>query len=58
MATAMDKDNSVTACGFCLCGADEMVDPRALPCGHTFCTPCIEGHYNPNTAETQCRTCR
>ena len=31
-----------TECGFCYARLAEMHDPRALPCGHTQCTDCIE----------------
>ncbi|KAG0713632.1 RING finger protein nhl-1 [Chionoecetes opilio] len=31
-------------CPMCLTVFDEMVQrPRTLPCGHTFCTPCVNG---------------
>ena len=34
-----------TECGFCFARLAEMHDPRALPCGHTQCTDCIEINY-------------
>ena len=30
-----------TEFGFCYARLDEIVEPRALPCGNTHCTKCI-----------------
>ena len=42
-----------THCGICLDLYDE---PRALPCLHSFCTPCLKGLANSN--QTRCPECR
>lgn len=49
---------TVTECKFCFRQADEMIEPRALLCDHIFCSPCIEGHYNPHNDETVCKICK
>ena len=53
-----DTLTSVSECGFCCVKAEDMTEPRTMPCGHIYCAPCIEGHVNPVTAETECKICR
>ena len=46
-----------TGCDFCFARPpSEMVDPRALPCGHSHCTKCLEVNYQYK--EIECKTCR
>ena len=46
-----------TGCDFCFARPpSEMVDPRALPCGHSHCTKCLEVNYQYR--EIECKTCR
>jgi hypothetical protein len=43
-------------CSSCL---NVFVDPRILPCGHTFCLQCIKGQINANNASSfTCALCR
>ena len=46
-----------TGCDFCFARPpSEMVDPQALPCGHSRCTKCLEVNYQYK--EIECKTCR
>ena len=51
--------NEDDECGFCLQPAKDMETPRALSCGHIFCTPCIKENLNPLMSEVTCifKTC-
>ena len=43
-------------CGVCL---DTFCEPRSLPCGHTFCTACLEGVLRQSKRrEIECPSCR
>ena len=46
-----------TQCGVCL---DTFCEPRSLPCGHTFCTECLEGvlRQSLKRREMECPSCR
>ncbi|KAG0728339.1 hypothetical protein GWK47_032685 [Chionoecetes opilio] len=39
------REDDVQDCPMCMTVFDEIVQqrPRTLPCGHTFCTPCVNG---------------
>jgi len=56
MATAKPMDN-ITECPIC---TEVYVDPRVLPCGHTFCLQCIESMSNDKGPGDQlaCPLCR
>ena len=50
------KLNSFLECSLCL---DVFVDPRNLPCGHTFCLKCIEYFVGKNASkQLLCAICR
>lgn len=38
-------------CSVCL---ETLRDPATLPCGHTYCLSCIQGHWDRNEAKGQC----
>ena len=41
------KENTESVkCGLCLQKLSDMVEPKQLPCSHTFCLPCLQ--KNPN----------
>ena len=44
-------------CGYCFEEFNSMNDPRKLPCGHTFCLPCLQGNYNQGEG-VHCPTCQ
>ena len=57
MAAAASVITDVTSCPICL----EVFDnPKALPCLHTFCLNCLQGHfrYNHPGDEVPCPMCR
>ncbi|KAG9333114.1 hypothetical protein JZ751_013468 [Albula glossodonta] len=45
------------SCSVCL---EILHDPATLPCGHTYCLPCIQGHWDRGEAkqEYSCPQCR
>ena len=45
-----------TECGFCFARLCEIEDPKALPCGHTHCTECINVNYQ--NKEIECKVCK
>ena len=46
-------------CGFCFAEYFEMIDPRQMACGHVFCLPCMQEHYeNPQGVECAFKHCR
>jgi len=49
--------DDLTKCSICL---DDIVDPKSLPCLHTFCLKCIRGHCRNNSSGDQvnCPICR
>jgi hypothetical protein len=60
MATSMplkEYVDELTKCPICL---DDLVDPKSLPCLHTFCFKCIKGHCRDNSPGDQvdCPVCR
>ena len=42
MAEAKRDKEAMSSCGYCLVRLIDMVDPRELPCGDTFCKPCLD----------------
>ncbi|XP_055735815.1 finTRIM family, member 86 [Salvelinus fontinalis] len=50
MATAAWPEEEFV-CSVCL---ETLRDPATLPCGHTYCLPCIQGHWDRNEAKGQC----
>ena len=56
-----EKSNNIRlkpeSCGYCLEGAEKMVDRRRLPCGHEFCLPCLKAD-KALKGELVCATCR
>jgi len=57
MATWEREVDCITTCAICL---EEFVDPRALPCLHTFCFSCIEGYFKDRRpgSTAKCPMCR
>ena len=49
--------NPGSSCGYCLQEVDCMVDPRAMPCGHFFCLPCLQAD-NRDISVIKCGICR
>ena len=45
------------ACGYCLEPEERMINPKRLPCGHTFCLPCLKADLRTKGTIT-CPTCR
>ena len=47
----------IITCPICF---EDFDSPRALPCLHTFCLRCLQGHYRDKSAcdRTQCPLCR
>ncbi|PAA56576.1 hypothetical protein BOX15_Mlig026591g1 [Macrostomum lignano] len=55
MARASDEfDSSLTECGIC---CEEMKDPRALPCLHSYCLGCLQEVYR-RSGTLCCPECR
>ncbi|CAB1348711.1 unnamed protein product [Coregonus sp. 'balchen'] len=56
MATAAWPEEEFV-CSVCL---ETLRDPATLPCGHTYCLPCIQEHWDRNEAKGQfnCPQCR
>jgi len=57
MATAASVTTDLTTCPICL----EVFDnPKALPCLHTFCLKCLQGHFKDKCPgdEVPCPLCR
>ena len=48
---------NVTCCSICL---EDLTNPKSLPCLHTFCLSCLEGHCGDKRPEddVQCPVCR
>jgi len=48
---------NVTRCSICL---EDLTNPKSLPCLHTFCLSCVEGHCGDKQPEDdlQCPVCR
>ncbi|XP_076136200.1 E3 ubiquitin-protein ligase TRIM62-like isoform X2 [Alosa pseudoharengus] len=42
-------------CPVCLC---DFIDPVSLPCEHSFCRNCINGHVNASIGPVMCPQCR
>lgn len=61
--TLSTSENDITlqdlgsTCGYCLQEVDVMVDPRAMPCGHLFCRPCLEAD-NRDMDVIKCCICK
>lgn len=52
-----DKQDNPEECNVCLdMYNEEKRRPRTLPCGHTFCTPCLTSVWRHNSVT--CPTCR
>lgn len=52
-----DRGDNILDCPVCMTAYDGTVRrPRTLPCGHTFCTPCIDGLKDQD--KVMCPTCR
>ena len=49
--------DELTQCAICL---DDFVDPKSLPCLHTFCLKCIRGHCRDSSPgdDVDCPLCR
>jgi hypothetical protein len=43
----------LTKCGFC---RNTINEPLQIPCGHSFCKPCVNG--NVRSGKLECATCR
>ncbi|XP_010869378.1 finTRIM family, member 86 isoform X2 [Esox lucius] len=56
MATAAWPEDDFV-CSVCL---ESLHDPATLPCGHTYCLPCIQAHWDRDEATGQfsCPQCR
>ncbi|XP_047450765.1 finTRIM family, member 86 isoform X2 [Mugil cephalus] len=56
MASAWSEEESFT-CPVCL---DILKDPATLPCGHSYCLACIQGHWDKGDSRGQysCPQCR
>ncbi|XP_041346812.1 E3 ubiquitin-protein ligase TRIM7-like [Gigantopelta aegis] len=56
MATASSTDDQIS-CSLCL---EIFIDPRVLPCGHTFCLTCLQNHIDANNTDDTfvCPNCR
>ncbi|XP_041379739.1 tripartite motif-containing protein 59-like, partial [Gigantopelta aegis] len=56
MATASSIDDQIS-CSLCL---EIFIDPRVLPCGHTFCLTCLQNHIDANNTDDtfECPNCR
>ncbi|XP_063850773.1 tripartite motif-containing protein 5-like isoform X2 [Scylla paramamosain] len=56
-ATPSFHDDNMEDCPVCFLTFDDILArPRNLPCGHTFCTPCVNALQKDN--QTTCPTCR
>ena len=56
-AASLFQDDNAEDCPVCLTAFDDTIRrPRNLPCGHTFCTPCINGLKDQG--QVMCPTCR
>ncbi|KAL0972771.1 hypothetical protein UPYG_G00194560 [Umbra pygmaea] len=56
MATALWTEEDFV-CSVCL---ETLHEPATIPCGHTYCLPCIQGHWDRDEAMGQfsCPQCR
>jgi len=57
MATAASVTTDVTTCPICI---DLFDNPKSLPCVHTFCLKCLQGHFKEKCLgdEVPCPMCR
>ena len=53
------KMSETEKCGFCFAEYFEMTNPRQMACGHVFCLPCMQEHYeNSQGVECAFKHCR
>ena len=55
-AASLFQDNNPEDCPVCLTVFDDTMRPRTLPCGHSFCTCCIDALKEQG--QVTCPTCR
>ncbi|XP_052772408.1 uncharacterized protein LOC128211541 [Mya arenaria] len=53
--TAAAGATSSTNADHCVICMDDVTEPKTLPCGHIFCTECIDGYFK--TGKQVCPTC-
>uniref|UniRef100_A0A673VLX2 Ret finger protein-like 4A n=1 Tax=Salmo trutta TaxID=8032 RepID=A0A673VLX2_SALTR len=53
MASSMSEDQFL--CSICL---GVFTDPATIPCGHTFCMPCLEAYWNSRGDPAICALCK
>ena len=56
-AASGDSSDDVVSCVYCLEVEPYLIDPRMLPCGHIFCSACLQKDAKTNQI-IQCANCR
>ena len=56
-AASGDSSDDVLSCVYCLEVEPYLIDPRMLPCGHIFCSTCLQKDAKTNQI-IQCANCR
>ena len=51
-----DEIAKEVSCAHCLEVEGFLINPKLLPCGHTFCETCILDHFEKKKV-VECRTC-
>ena len=56
-SSLLEQINDITECSVC---AEMMVDPKMLPCIHTFCFKCLDQHWKDKQSgdKVPCPLCR